>query len=713
MCIRLRRARGFHGFGMVLLLHGLLTLGCASEPETPEARPGSESTPRAEPSLSVSAASSLPGSEGPTTRAPGSEPGPPDPVPENSRAEPAAGGEPGTPDRGADGPLPEPAEGGGETAAKVSGQDVPLQASGGGEGAVQPERFVAPNAPEGPLGAGGKAEAANESAELGAARAYEDARRVDTIEGFERFLERYPDSANEQAAAERLEALCFEQAQRAGTLEAYKQFLYRFPLSRRTDAVLAAVDPVCSLRGQGAATVSACRELLGLLPYSERKAQLLAWVHGAEENLKAERVGYEKHLTAPSEYAGVCRRVPLQDAGRGETRVSNVSIDAIWSEVEAYHRKHRIDHPAANPRLERLHHFFLTYDLVSRLRFHRGVDAFPGHHGIPEIGTHIVEQRWFEEYLAKVTANPKYNYKESYPVRVILAIHTAAHFFQLPFPTLFCLLFQESKFDFTVTSGVGAVGLGQLTPIGVQQIEKLRDKTDYEERLQAATAHLGRVYRDEGIHRILDRLGFEHSLPALAPRFPETVGNTFPKAINAEFVKEVAEILQRKGLPYGSDLSLVRSNCRLLSRGIMPPDRLADIQGVYHEVMERRFGRELGNIYNPETNIFYSALLLRYYMKYRWCISGHELELRPLVRSMAAVVSYNQGQTGVRRYLERVQQEFPGLDLNEATLEQCRTLFTKERLAVHHPGKKGTVEEVYRHATSIGTCSCRPPETNG
>ncbi len=557
------------------------------------------------------------------------------------------------------------------------------------------------------------AESAAEIAERLAALAYEEAVRADTPEGYERFLQDHPDSPYERTAAERLEALCFDRAREAGTPEAYKRFIYRFPLSGRSREIFTEAQRACSLRSHDVAWVTHCRELLTLLPYSPRKAELLDWIQGVEEALKSDRVGYERYLAAPTEYASVYQRFPLHGAESGASPVSDLSVEEIWRKAQATHRRHRIHHPAANPHLERLHLFFLTYDLASRLRFHRGVDAFPGHHDFPEIGAHIVEQRWFEEFLAKVTADPAYNYKEGYPLRVILAIHTAAHFFQLPFPTLFCLIFQESKFDFSVASAAGAVGLGQLTPIGVRQIEKLRARGDYEARLQGATAHLGAVYRDEVIRAILDRMGIEHAFPALPDRFPDTVGQTFPGAVDAAFVQEVSRILQERGLGYGSDLARVRANCRLLARGMMLPDRLAPLHAAYHEVMEQRFGGRLGNVYNPETNILYSAALLRYYMRYRWYVSGQELELRPLVRSMAAVVSYNQGQTGVRRYLEQVRREFPDLDLNEATLVHLRALFTKDRLAVHHPGRPGTVREVYRHATAIGTCSCRLPEENG
>jgi len=100
-------------------------------------------------------------------------------------------------------------------------------------------------------------------------------------------------------------------------------------------------------------------------------------------------------------------------------------------------------------------------------------------------------------------------------------------------------------------------------------------------------------------------------------------------------------------------------------------------------------------------------------MRYRWFVSGQQLELQPLVRSMAAVVSYNQGQTGVRKYLKQARREFPDMDLNKATLAQCSQLFTRKRLTLQHPGRPGTVKEVYKHATSIGSCSCGLPEKGG
>ena len=176
-----------------------------------------------------------------------------------------------------------------------------------------------------------------------------------------------------------------------------------------------------------------------LFPYSREKAELLKKIYQQEDVLKSDRIGYEKHLTSSSPLFSVYQHYPLHDAEKQVTRISNLPAEEIWEKADALYRQYSIDHPAGNIHLEKLYRFLLTYDLISRLRFNRGVDILPGQNDIPEIIDHVMEKRWFEEYLSKVTADPAYEYKEYYPVQVIIALHTAAHFFQLPFPTLFCL----------------------------------------------------------------------------------------------------------------------------------------------------------------------------------------------------------------------------------------------------------------------------------
>lgn len=62
---------------------------------------------------------------------------------------------------------------------------------------------------------------------------FEDVQKVDTIEAYEAYLARDPDSIYQFAINKRLEELYFEAAQREGTLAAWQKYLEKFPESPR------------------------------------------------------------------------------------------------------------------------------------------------------------------------------------------------------------------------------------------------------------------------------------------------------------------------------------------------------------------------------------------------------------------------------------------------------------------------------------------------
>ena len=530
-----------------------------------------------------------------------------------------------------------------------------------------------------------------------------------TISSYAAFLEAYPGSAHEQEARQGLERCSFEKAREKGRVDSYRNFLLEFPLSTQGQRVREEVRRICSAGNLDIGTVTSCRQTMKLFPYSGEDAELLRRINALEEALKSDRVGYEKFLVTSSAYSAF-QHAPLEKDDSPADEASSLSAAEILEKANDHYLAHGTVTEHVNPRLERLYRFALTYDLISRLRFSRGVDNLPGQCDIPKIMKEIMGTRWFREYVVKITEREEYGFREDYPLRLVAAIHTAAHFFELPYPTLLCLLFQESKFDFSVVSRVGAVGLGQLTPIAVKQVAKLRRKRHYEDRLQAATAHLKKVYSDPVFLQILDRMDLQHNFPTLPPRFPAAAAVVFPRNDRTSVVRQVAAELGKQGFPYAADIALVENKCRLLSRGMVLPERYAAVHGVYRDVMERNYGQHLGNLYNPETNVLYAAMILRYYLKYRWYVSGREVDLKPLVRTMAAIVSYNQGQAGVRKYLRKVAHEFPDVALDEVSLAQCNRLFTRERLQLYHPDSPTTVSEVFRHATRIGSCSCLMPE---
>ena len=102
-------------------------------------------------------------------------------------------------------------------------------------------------------------------------------------------------------------------------------------------------------------------------------------------------------------------------------------------------------------------------------------------------------------------------------LRILISIQAAAHFFEVPYPALFCLFFQESKFDFLADSATGAKGIGQLTSIGLREIRRLRQSSKIEIKLQKTAAYVNQVYSDTQIQQWLSYLGLNIYFPEISP----------------------------------------------------------------------------------------------------------------------------------------------------------------------------------------------------
>jgi hypothetical protein len=353
-----------------------------------------------------------------------------------------------------------------------------------------------------------------------------------------------------------------------------------------------------------------------------------------------------------------------------------------------------------NENMERMHKFAISYDTISKAHFSRGVMKLPSQREIPELIDYSLKGDWLEQ-ITKMTSDPIYGYSESRALRIFVSTHTVAQSYEIPYPTFFCLLFQESQFDFKVRSKTGAAGLGQLTGIAIRQLQINRKNHSTEKRLQSTIAHLRNIYRDPVFKEVLTEMGFKSEFPELQ-KFPQKI---VPAGrINNKFAQEIAKQLVKKGYHYGRDLNLVRKLTEQVSRGNLLPKAYAAIHPIYLDTITRA-KNHLGNTLNIETNILLSAMLLRYYMDYPWSANGQRISPRPEVNAILAVAAYNQGPGGVQRYLTGFKRNFPTKDLNKMSLADFRSTFTSTRVANALQQTPGQAKEVFEHVWKVKLCS--------
>ncbi|MBK8398137.1 MAG: hypothetical protein IPL26_23215 [Leptospiraceae bacterium] len=354
----------------------------------------------------------------------------------------------------------------------------------------------------------------------------------------------------------------------------------------------------------------------------------------------------------------------------------------------------------ANENMQKMHRFAVSYDTISRAHFSRGVIRLPSQRDIPELISYSLKGDWLEQ-ISKMTSDPIYGYSESRALRIFIGSHTVAESYQIPYPTFFCLLFQESQFDFKVRSKTGATGLGQLTGIAIRQLQINRKSPSTEKKIQATIANLGNIYKDPVFKEILTEMGFKAELPDLK-QFPKSI---VPAGrINHKFAQDISKQLIKKGHSYGKDLQLVSKLVDKVSRGNLLPKNYAAIHPIYLENLTRA-KNNLGSTLNIETNILLSGMLLRYYMDYPWRANGVRVKLRPEVNAMLAVAAYNQGPGGVQRYLTQFKRNFPQKDLSKMTLTDFRSTFTSSRVASALQQSPGQAKEVFEHVWKVKLCS--------
>ena len=396
----------------------------------------------------------------------------------------------------------------------------------------------------------------------------------------------------------------------------------------------------------------------------------------------------------PSDYA-----FPLQDRRFQKPLASQPLIQQLDTLAEPLIQQH--PDWEETQLTKQFYQFYLGYDAFSRLRYERGVHYLDTQRDRDALAEFMVQQRWTTEVLERYSTHPDYGHLPGYLFRTLATIQTAAHFFEIPYPTLFCLFFQESKLDYRMVSRTGARGVGQLTSIALRQVMTLRDRDDNERLLELSVQHLGRVYRDPLFRRWMNHLELTLDFPL--PEKPRMELRVATPTLYT-MVSQTSRLLRRANISYGKDEGLIWVLVRKIRHGEILPERYAKVHWAYDQIAERYLASEPQSVFNIETNILLSAMLLKHYYNYTWKNRGHVIELKPEVRAMMAIAAYNNGQSGIRRFLAGLENEFR-ISLRDSSAEWVASKFTARRLsrALRRPYSK--IREVSRHIRHITACS--------
>ncbi|MBF0236584.1 MAG: hypothetical protein HQM12_02665 [SAR324 cluster bacterium] len=395
---------------------------------------------------------------------------------------------------------------------------------------------------------------------------------------------------------------------------------------------------------------------------------------------------------------------PILTTASRITTTTSTSAETLFPDATSWIQSIQEQYPVDLPTqpMESLYKFTAVYDWVSQKHYQRGVMRYEGQRELADLLYYMTQSRWWHESLKRLTEDPGYSYSESRFLRTIIASHTSAHFYQIPYPLFFCLLFQESKFNFKIVSATGALGIGQLTGIGIKQIEIIRQDSENERLLQAAAMHLRNIYRDVWFQQILNMMELNFEAPRLG-YFPPTIQKPY-----LNYADLSAEIMRKYGLAHPElleDPDLVRKSLERIARGDILPTKYAFLHQIFNDLLEHRYNQQYGNVINIETNILISAMLLRYYLNYEWRVQKEKVMPQPGVQAILAIAAYNQGQTSVIRLLSRLKREFPDMDLNQATLQEISPNLTFKRMRSALDGPYSQTQELYRHVWEIKHCA--------
>ncbi len=364
---------------------------------------------------------------------------------------------------------------------------------------------------------------------------------------------------------------------------------------------------------------------------------------------------------------------------------------------EKLNAQHQID------TMQKLLIMFMQFESISRLRFNRGTGRLLSQSDLEDLAEHIMNSSWYRESLLKYFSNQDYGYSEKPLIRVFISIQAASHFFEIPYPSLFCLFFQESKFFYLANSPTGAKGIGQLTSIGLRQVQRLRKNSKMELKLQKTAEYLNQVYGDQQIQIWLNKLGLKTDFPEIFP-VPDKINFT---RISSAFMRKVGQRLVEEGQLYGKKTNTLWYLSNRLRRGRILPNRYAHMHKVFSQMMEEDYTSSQASVYNIETNILLSTMLYSHYYRYRWRHGKNAYDIPKTTRVILAAAAYNHGQTGIRRLLYNLKHEFPMLDFQNLSSKQLSTLLTAHRLKHALRSSIHKVREASRHIRKIMECTER------
>ena len=360
----------------------------------------------------------------------------------------------------------------------------------------------------------------------------------------------------------------------------------------------------------------------------------------------------------------------------------------------------RLDQPTT-PAVERFTNYLLLQESLARWHYHWGTQALPGQRSQIQLHHYFLSSYWFQENLQRFLAQSEYGFPELALVRTLSAIQTSAFFLEVSYPTIFCLFFKESRLDYKAVSASGARGLGQLTGIAIKQIELLREETEEQTRLNAALHHLRQRYADPTWQGVLKELGYQGKLPQNLSLPPKMVVPTRSASL---LLPEVQKRLEEEQLPYASNTSQIRRRLNRLRQGRPLSLTYAPIHAHYAAALEESYAGEPGNIFHIETNILFSTLLFRHYLKSEWRYGKSTWKPRPEVQRVLAVAAYNQGQSSARSLFRLLQKEI-GKKPEEITLKEFMEHLTPQRVQQALKGSKARARELVDHALNVAECA--------
>jgi len=138
---------------------------------------------------------------------------------------------------------------------------------------------------------------------------FRKAKKDDTINALEKFLDRYPAGRHAGAARLRLEDLYFQKAEITGTVKSFEKFLDRFPAGRHASAVHSKLEELYFQKAESTGTIKSFEKFLELYPNTKHAGEAREWIALKKADKMNTITAYEAFLKNHSEgkYVGTAR----------------------------------------------------------------------------------------------------------------------------------------------------------------------------------------------------------------------------------------------------------------------------------------------------------------------------------------------------------------------------------------------------------------------